>query len=216
MFKRAILVLLPLATAAGPFALFSGPGWWSKLTSSWSSDTPTQASTMSVASLDARAKTESGEASPSAAASFGRAPVMNLEEALRFDITPRWVAGRWPRVSAGLGQLQLQGYRVPLVTGTRRDDVAGALTYYFNSRQQVERITLQGTTGDVRRLVHFLVSRFGFQRRLANDPGLVVYQTPGKKDRFCSCLHIKTAGIVRSNEPYRHYSVALRIERPRS
>ena len=216
MFKKAILVLLPLATAAGPFALFSGPEWWSKLKSFRSSDTSTQASAMSLAPLDARDTAESGRSSPTSAAPLRQAPITNLDEALRFDITPRWVASRWPRVSAGLGQLQLQGYRVPLVTGTRRDDVAGALTYYFNSRQQVERITLQGTTGDVRRLIHFLVGQYGFQRRLANNPGLIVYETPGGKKRCSSSLHIKTAGIVRSNQPYRHYQVALRIERPRS
>jgi len=56
------------------------------------------------------------------------------------------VISRWPRVSAGLAELQLQGYRVPLVSGTTANDLAGALTYYFNSRQQVQRITFQGTT----------------------------------------------------------------------
>jgi hypothetical protein len=216
MLKKTILVLIPLATAAGPFALFSGPQWWSKLASLRSSDPSMQASAMSLAPLESRVTAESRQPSPPSGASLGRAPVVNLEEALRFDITPRWVAGRWPRASAGLGQLQLQGYRVALVTGTRRDDVAGALTYYFNSRQQVERITLLGTTGDVRRLVQFLVGRYGFERRLANNPGLIVYETPSNKERGCSCLHIKTAGIVRSNQPYSQYQVALRIERPRS
>ncbi len=61
---------------------------------------------------------------------------------LRFDVTVEWVMQRWPRVSTGLPYLQLQGYRVPLVTGTKVADLAGSLTYYFNARQQVQRITL--------------------------------------------------------------------------
>ncbi|HEV3024657.1 MAG TPA: DUF6690 family protein, partial [Pirellulales bacterium] len=58
-------------------------------------------------------------------------PVVDVQQAFRFDVTSAWVLGRWPRVSAGLSQLDLQGYRVPLVTGTKPDDLAGSLTYYF-------------------------------------------------------------------------------------
>ena len=68
-------------------------------------------------------------------------PMPSLAEVLRFDVTVAWVMQRWPRVSTGLPYLQLQGYRVPLVTGTTVADLAGSLTYYFNAQQQVQRIT---------------------------------------------------------------------------
>ena len=79
-------------------------------------------------------------------------PLPSLAEVLRFDVTVEWVMQRWPRVTTGLPQLQLQGYRVPLVTGTSLSDVAGSLTYYFNARQQVQRITLRGTDRRSQRL----------------------------------------------------------------
>ena len=63
-------------------------------------------------------------------------PVLSLEEVLRFDVTTAWVLSKWPRVSANLAELDMQGYRVPLVTGTGDADVAGSLTYYFNAKQR--------------------------------------------------------------------------------
>ena len=61
----------------------------------------------------------------------------DLGEVIRFDGSPEWVMARWPRVTAGLANLDLQGYRVPLVSGTAQDDLAGSLTYYFDRNQQV-------------------------------------------------------------------------------
>ena len=55
-----------------------------------------------------------------------RLPLPSLAEVLRLDVTVEWVLQRWPRVTTGLPQLQLQGYRVPLVTGTK-DDGRGRL-----------------------------------------------------------------------------------------
>ena len=47
-----------------------------------------------------------------------------------------------------LAELDVQGYRVPLVTGTSRDDLAGSLTYYFDKTHHVTHIHFRGTTGD--------------------------------------------------------------------
>ena len=58
----------------------------------------------------------------------------DLGEVLQFDGTPAWVMTRWPRVTAGLAELDLQGYRVPLVTGTAQD-VSGQM-----ERQSAERV----------------------------------------------------------------------------
>ena len=73
--------------------------------------------------------------------------------ALDGERTSAWVLARWPRVSTRLANLDLQGYRVPLVSGTADGDLAGSLTYYFNSQQRVQRITFIGSTGDARPLV---------------------------------------------------------------
>ncbi|HVX11710.1 MAG TPA: DUF6690 family protein [Pirellulales bacterium] len=145
---------------------------------------------------------------------LAKAPTDNdLAEVFRWDVTTHWILAHWPRVSAGLADVEMQGYRVPLVTGAATDDVAGSLTYYFNRRQRVQRITFFGTTGDSRRLVALLTSKFGFARELQDDPSLFLYRVrEGRK--VISELRIKPAHVVRSNEPYSRFEVALLIERP--
>jgi hypothetical protein len=141
-------------------------------------------------------------------------PVGELGEVFRFDITANWIMGRWTRVSTGLAQLQLQGYRVPLVTGTAENDLAGSLTYYFNPRQRVQKITFNGTTGDATRLVRFLMGRYGFKRRIVNDAGLFTYEAPAPPGEVRSILRIRPAGVVQSDQPYRRFHVDLVLERP--
>lgn len=139
---------------------------------------------------------------------------LSLDEVFRFDLTIREVLARWPRVSTSLADLQLQGYRVPLVTGPTETDLAGALTYYFNSYQQLQRITFQGTTGDGRELVQFLSTRYGFQRRLTNDPSLFVYEAPRLGGPPQSILRMKLAPTLKVEYPHQRFDVWLVIERP--
>ncbi|MBN2023118.1 MAG: hypothetical protein JW809_10025 [Pirellulales bacterium] len=143
------------------------------------------------------------------------APVHGFEEVLRFDVSPHWIMSRWTRVSTGMAQLKLQGYRVLLVTGAARDDLAGSLTYYFNPQQQVQKIAFNGTTGDPTELVRYLATRFGFARRLANDGGLFVYEVPNRDGGGVrSVLRIRPAGVVKADQPHRRFHVDLEIERP--
>ncbi len=142
--------------------------------------------------------------------------VANLGEVFRFDISTGWVMQRWERVSTGMSQLQLHGYRVALVTGTGRDDLAGSLTYYFNPSQQAQTITFTGTTGDATKLIRFLNKRYGFRRRIANDAGLFVYEVPNQSgdNKVHSVLKVRTSGILKTNEPHTRFNVDLVLERP--
>ena len=83
-----------------------------------------------------------------------------IEQAFRFDLTPQWVASRWSRVSTVLGEPEHLGMRVAWVSGTRPDDVAGSLTYYFDPHHQLARITFEGLTHDPRRLLAAVVPAF--------------------------------------------------------
>ena len=133
---------------------------------------------------------------------------------LSFDVTVPWVTQHWPRVSSGLSELRLQGYRVPLVTGAGITDVAGSLTYYFDVSQQVQRITLRGTTGNPTTLVQLLGSRFHFTRRLVNDPGLVLFEAVDPDNRPAGSLKIRSAPVIDANQPYTRYEVDLVVNRP--
>jgi hypothetical protein len=140
--------------------------------------------------------------------------VRDFGELFRFDVTTGWIMSRWSRVSTGMSQLQLQGYRVPLVTGTAKDDLAGALTYYFGPEQRVKKITFNGTTGDATRLVKLLATQYNFQRRMANDSGLFVYEAPNKEGDVHSVLRIRPTSVVKANQPYQRFHVDLLLNPP--
>lgn len=152
----------------------------------------------------------------SAGGLLDRNPTTNeLADVFRWDVSPPWVLGRWPRVSAGLADVESQGYRVPLVTGGRSDDIAGSLTYYFDRRQRLTRMLFQGSTGDGRKLVALLAGRFGFVREWNDDPSLYLYRVrDGKK--ILGELRIQPARIVRADSPHSRFDVALFISSPAS
>ncbi|MCC7083862.1 MAG: hypothetical protein IT427_02515 [Pirellulales bacterium] len=136
-------------------------------------------------------------------------PLVDMNEAFRFNITPQWIISRWPRVTSGLPEPKLHGMRVALITGLLPDDLAGALTYYFTPTQQVARLTFSGTTGDPRRFVAFVKERFGFQPFNA-QPGAEKYEIRWNGTAY-SELFIRPASVVKSSMPNARYEVQMSI-----
>src|SRR5580693_6434885 len=156
MFKKYsfLFLAMPLAGAvAGPLAYFK---WFSQ------GKAPAAATVGSAPISVNGLATPDGTSLPGAlaVAASSAVKVHDAASVFSFDITPEWILARWPSVSTGLAQLQLEGYRVPLVTGTGQQDVAGALTYYFGARQKLQRINFVGVSGDSRGLVDLLSVRF--------------------------------------------------------
>lgn len=140
-------------------------------------------------------------------------PPARLDEILRFDITPEAVVSRWPRVSTGLADLELMGYRVPLVTGSGQADLAGSLTYYFDQHRQLRRIMFKGTTGDLAAL-RGVLSRFGMVHRPTNDPALMVFESMTPAGKMNGLARIRTAPVIQAADPLRRYEVHLVVDRP--
>ncbi|MFO0940868.1 MAG: DUF6690 family protein [Pirellulales bacterium] len=95
-------------------------------------------------------------------------PIISLAEVLRFDVTPDWVMGRFPRVSTLLSETQLDGLRAPLITGSTPSDMAGTVTYYFDRFKQLKRVTVHATVGDPTRFVAELQRAY----QLSQEPSL--------------------------------------------
>jgi len=150
----------------------------------------------------------------SPAAKRSSVQVQDANSVFDYQITPEWIVAHWPAVSTGLAQLQLEGYRVPLVTGTAQHDLAGSLTYYFNAEQKLQQITFIGTTGDPRPLIGLLTTRFHLTRRLVNDPGLVVYEAVHSNNQPASNLRIRLAPLTQPNDLFRRYDMELSLARP--
>ncbi len=138
--------------------------------------------------------------------------VHDTSSVFNFEVTPEWILARWPSVSTGLAQLQLEGYRVPLVTGTTQQDLAGALTYYFDAKQRLQRIDFVGFSSDPRPLISLLSDRFHLTRRLANDPGLVVYEAAPVGHGPVSGLQVRIAPL-QPGESFRRYEIDLSLAR---
>jgi hypothetical protein len=217
MIKKAAVYTLGIAIATGgPIAYFAAPGYWNSAKQKWSSGDEASAGE----NLGEQAPPEATlKASDAVVASIERAlpdgpPVKDLGEVLNLDVTPGWITSRWPRVTTGLSYLQLQGYRVPLFTGTDETDLAGSLTYYFNPQQRVQRITFRGTTGNARRLIALLTNRYRFTRRVVNDPGLFVYEAASQNGALSGALKVQAARVVRSDDRFHRFQVDLILERP--
>ncbi|PHS18340.1 MAG: hypothetical protein COA78_02410 [Blastopirellula sp.] len=136
----------------------------------------------------------------------------SLQEALNFEATPRWIMARWPRVSTTLADLNLEGLRVPLVTGTEVNDLAGSLTYYFDRNQRVQRITFRGQTGDDRKIIQMLTSKpFEFQREPSLGAGLYMTRWNGKPT---SIFRVTNAPVIYASSPHSRHQVELEINRP--
>ncbi|MGO9115881.1 MAG: DUF6690 family protein [Thermoguttaceae bacterium] len=223
--KYAILLLgLAVAGAVGPMAYFHYLDH-GKTPSQATSAEPQVGVTQAASYLAADAPSEgaagseitvsiAGSAAPSVPATRrSNVRVQDASSVFDFQVTPEWIVAHWPAVSTGLAQLQLEGYRVPLVTGTAQHDLAGSLTYYFNPEQKLQQITFIGTTGDPRPLIGLLISRFHLTRRLVNDPGLVVYEAVHYDNRPASSLQIRLAPLAQPNDSYRRYDVELSLQR---
>jgi hypothetical protein len=210
MSKYFVLVGFAMLAAVGiPYASYS---------LSESSDPPAAPSTeeeSSESSTSQRGLDLMGPNGPDSVPTLpAKPPIVALGDALRFDLTPPWIFRNWPHVTTGLGEIQFKGYRVPLVTGTGDDDLAGALTYYFDVRQQMQRITLHGVTGDPQKMLTFLSTRYGFTRRAVNDPGQLLYEAADPAGPVRSTLRLESARVVKASDAGRRFKVSLVLQRP--
>ncbi len=137
--------------------------------------------------------------------------VTDLREVLRFDLTPRWIMSRWPRVTSVPGDGRFDGLRVPLVTGTGTHDLAGSLTYYFDKRQEVQRLTFHGYTGDWRNLVSVITHQYQLKPEPAVAAGIFVRELECETDK---CLVGSAVALVSAANPYQTFEVILELNRP--
>jgi hypothetical protein len=206
MFSRPLLLTIGLAAATlVPYVLLDdklAAGAKEKL-----------ASFMGSGKSEATAGAEpaaSGEKALGVAGAAAQSATVPLEEAIRFDVTPQWVTERFTRVSTVAGEANELGLRVILVSGTELSDVAGSLTYYFDSQQHVQRITLAGVTGDDSRLAGLATQKFGMRATETSDRGLYY---GGDLNVPTSSLRVKTLPVVTAEAPYARVQVDLDIRR---
>ncbi len=212
MFGRRTLVAGVLATAIGGPYLLSTQKIPEKARDLWASvadDKPDPLLDLS-ASYDPAGTTTSDANAPLRLPLAGK-PVADMGEIFRFDISPEWVMARWPRVTSSLADIELNGLRVPLITGSKLDDVAGSLTYYFDNQRRVQRITFIGTTGDERRIAALVKEHYDLVPQPTLGAALYVRSWNRKP---VSALRIEASPVVRADQPHSRFNVMLELNRP--
>lgn len=134
--------------------------------------------------------------------------IHSLPEILRFDISPGWVLERFPRVTTVLADTQMDGLRVPLVTGTSPNDIAGTLTYSFDRYQRVQRLTVQGTTGDATRFMTELQQQYRMQQVPSLGGVLYLLSWNGNATNV---VHIEPAAVIYADSPYSRFNVLIEL-----
>ncbi|MEM9368603.1 MAG: DUF6690 family protein [Planctomycetota bacterium] len=137
--------------------------------------------------------------------------VPDIRHALRFDLTSSAILQRFSRVSTVLADLQLEGLRVPVVTGTRADDLAGTLTYYLDRAGKIQRISLHGFTGDPNRLTQTLQQHYGLQAEPNLEAGVYTRRWNGLPVHLLRLTH---APVVHSDAVHQKFTVFLELNQP--
>lgn len=222
MFRRSVMFWVAAAASFGvPYGIYNPTvretvsSYWNKASQSLPSGE--EAPTAAIGG-DVTPEVKNLVSAPQVAAAMqpvGDPPVAPVFERfdhfINFNANPRWIMQTWPRVSTTLADMQLEGMRVPLVSGSRIDDIAGSLTYYFDKDKTLQRITFHGTTGDERRLVGMLTQQYKFELEPSISGTLYMVKWNGDP---VSVLRIEPAAVINQNMPHTRLSIDLEINRP--
>ncbi len=166
----------------------------------------------SLLSISGAGQAEGGAADSQPGAMLSGPEVGDMRTVFRFSATPEWIMQHWSRVSV-LEIDSMRAFRVPVVTGMQLNDVAGSLTYCFDEKNRLQRISFRGATGDPRQLEQLVTTSFGLKPQDSRSAGLYLARWNGLPTSF---LKIENAGVVRADSPYSRFAVRMEINRPRT
>ncbi len=159
-----------------------------------------------------RPATNSGSVgAPTPGVSLVGGPVHDLRDVLRFDITPMWVSQHFARVTTVLADLQLDGLRVPLVTGTDPSDVAGTITYYFDHSGQMQRVNIHGFVGDPTEIMQTMQTHYRMVPEPTLDAGVYTVRWNGVPSGL---LKLTRAPIMYNDANHQKFTVFLELNQP--
>lgn len=222
MIPRSVTIpTLLAASVAVPYVATNAPQWRQE----WNAP-PAQAATAPASTAPSAFGVKSPQRPAALAAPVGpgstlyplRTPIegtpsYSLADVLRMDVTKEWVYQRWPRKSTALAELDLYGVRVPLVTGTKLDDLAGSLTYFFGPDGRLRVITFRGTTGDTTQLVNLVTQRYGLQPQPVIAAGEQLFQVR-RGDDVLSSLRTRPSPVLWASSPHDSFRVELELQDP--
>ena len=133
-----------------------------------------------------------------------------IDQILDFDITPSAITNRWARVSFHVREDGFHSYRVPVVTGEEKDDLAGSLTYLFNENEQLQRIEFLGYTKNIDTLVRVMKHKFSMTRRPSPIQALYV---KSQNKLPVSALRVIHPDVVKTSANSTTYEIRFELNR---
>ena len=216
--KPLTAALLLAGAAGGPYVLYeTDAGQAARSTATQALGGPSSTGSSATSSTSTNSSWWGSSSAGGSGATSQTAPVLSvtqinsLAEVLRFDIPPAWVMQNFPTVNTGVGDMNLDGLRVPLITGTRPDDLVGTLTYYFDRFQRVQRISLHAVTGDPTRIGNELQRNYRLQQQPALGGGLYTTTWNGTPTNI---LQITPATLITAEQQNARFTVFLEINQP--
>ena len=137
-----------------------------------------------------------------------------MSQLINFDATPAWVMNNWQRVSTRLADFDLEGLRVPVMTGTSVQDLVGSMTYYFDRRQTLQRVMFDGYTGEPSPLVQIMQDKYQLKAEPWLGAGFYTKRDGGQK--IASVMRVMHAPVVRASDAARRFGVEFELNRPES
>ncbi len=134
-----------------------------------------------------------------------------LPQVIRFDINSRWVSQAFPRVQLVHSLADYDGYQVDIDTGNTPYDIHGQLTYFFDSYDQLRRITFSGKCGDPWLVVSTLAQHYRLQPEPALGGQLYLTRWNGQ---VTNLLLIKPSSVLLAEDQRTRYQLLLEINRP--
>ena len=195
MLRKTLLCLLVVGAIAGPYLYFE-KGWRTSLSQKVGSWMPGKQ--QASATGDWRETAFTGESAVAARRKMNEPIIHDIYTVFRFDRSVPWVMTHWKRVSTFDAEQNLRGMRVPLVTGTQPDDLVGALTYYFDEEEKLQRISFHGSTKDDRKIVQLLTNKFHLQQESTYGTGLYTSKWHGEP---LSVLQVTPPAVRRESLP---------------
>lgn len=129
---------------------------------------------------------------------------------LSFKATPSWIRQNWDRVTTKVGELDLQGWRVPYAKGVQEDDFAGSVTYYFDRSRLVQRIILHGYTAEASEFVNLALQHYSMRR--VPNPDVDLYIAT-ESNRAIGALYVKYAPLLGREKTNQQCEVFLELNR---
>lgn len=197
------------AAVAAPIAMTEGPKHFGSLGATASPEATAPATALPSSTIEAPGDLLYQSPAPLESVGF-----VSLHEMLRMDVSKEWVYSRWARKSTGLADPGLFGVRVPVVTGTQMTDLAGSMSYYFNSAGQVDRLRFHGRTADTTALIQLLQTYYGLQPRQATAGEQLYQSLEGGKVQ--GELRTRPEAVLWSTTPHRSFVVDIELNRPGS